>query len=227
MSKCNICKGHVSGGDLADHGEWHTRVDQSTADGLNHLLDRVVALERCVTTREAEAGDRLHIDGVLGTLVTCVVCNGVGSLTTYGEAITGWERCPMCDGDKLLHVADALLDNEPDPMPEQPTPDDANEVEKAEPVVSDVADLVDALADVIEVALWMSGSPSFAPGGEAADGWLDASNRIHAARAVLESWKTDPDITCDCDTPIAEAATGAPVAHALDCASRAALKVDL
>ena len=42
-----------------------------------------------------------------------------------------------------------------------------------------------ALADAVDVATWMSGSPSFSPEGEAHEGWLKQREKLYAAMAVL------------------------------------------
>lgn len=45
--------------------------------------------------------------------------------------------------------------------------------------------LRDALGKACAVAIWMSGSRSFAPGGEAHEGWLKERERLSSALAVL------------------------------------------
>jgi hypothetical protein len=42
-----------------------------------------------------------------------------------------------------------------------------------------------ALRDVLDVAIWMSGSPSFGPEGEAHEGWVKARPKLDAAAAFL------------------------------------------
>lgn len=49
-----------------------------------------------------------------------------------------------------------------------------------------ITQLEEALGDVIDVAIWMSGSPSFGPDGEAGEHWPSQRDRIHKAMAVLK-----------------------------------------
>lgn len=42
-----------------------------------------------------------------------------------------------------------------------------------------------ALAEVCDVAIWMSGADAFGPSGEAAEGWPSQRDRLHKALAVL------------------------------------------
>lgn len=42
-----------------------------------------------------------------------------------------------------------------------------------------------ALQDACDVAVWMSGSPSFSPEGEAHEGWIKQREKLFAALAVL------------------------------------------
>lgn len=42
-----------------------------------------------------------------------------------------------------------------------------------------------ALAEVCDVAIWMSGASAFAPEGEAGEGWLTERDRLHKALEVL------------------------------------------
>lgn len=44
-----------------------------------------------------------------------------------------------------------------------------------------------ALADVIDVATWMSGSPSFAAEGEAGEYWKAQRERLYAAMLVRDA----------------------------------------
>lgn len=47
-------------------------------------------------------------------------------------------------------------------------------------------ELKEALETACDVAIWMSGSPSFSPEGEAHDGWVKQRERLYEAMAVLQ-----------------------------------------
>ena len=44
-----------------------------------------------------------------------------------------------------------------------------------------------ALGDAVDVAIWMSGSTDFSPGGIAHEGWEKARPKLHAAMRALSS----------------------------------------
>jgi hypothetical protein len=51
---------------------------------------------------------------------------------------------------------------------------------------AEIQELRKALADACDVAIWMSGSPSFSPEGEAHEGWVKMRPKLYAAMEALD-----------------------------------------
>lgn len=49
-----------------------------------------------------------------------------------------------------------------------------------------VCSLLVAADTLYEAVIWMSGSPSFSPEGEAGEGWIKTREKVYEARATLE-----------------------------------------
>ena len=58
--------------------------------------------------------------------------------------------------------------------------------ESLDALVAERDRLREALGDAVDVAIWMSGSPSFSPEGEAHEGWVGGMReKLYAAMAAL------------------------------------------
>ena len=60
-------------------------------------------------------------------------------------------------------------------------------VKRAERAEARVAEMEAVLGEACDVAIWMSGSTDFSPGGIAHEGWEKARPRLHAAMRALSS----------------------------------------
>jgi hypothetical protein len=58
-------------------------------------------------------------------------------------------------------------------------------------LIAAAPDLYAALSDAIDTIIWMSGSPSFSPEGEAHEGWLKQRENISRYMAALAKAKGD------------------------------------